>query len=258
MQKGIFFIFALVLLASFSPTVASAQTYYYYVPTITQPTYPSTTYKGSAQMNEAELAIYLRQLISQLQNQISTSRTYTYSTNYSKPTYYDYNSSNNYNRGGENYIVGAPRGYNDNYRDYNNDYYYRNNNYNNYSNYDDEPEAITNSAFNINRNDARLRGEVRMNDFDYGTAFFVYGTDRNLVEDIENDFNDFNDIDERGDQLEKIRVDSNAYGTRTYEARVSGLTRDEQYYFSMCVSYEDDRNRDTITCGNTVRFTTDN
>lgn len=121
---------------------------------------------------------------------------------------------------------------------------------------DDEPDVSTDSATRVEDHQADLRGEVDMNDFENGRVFFVYGQDRNQIRDVESDYDTYADVDEDGDDLQKILVDSNLDGHETYTRRVTGLDDNTDYYFEICVEYEDDRGDDTLACGNTENFQT--
>lgn len=126
------------------------------------------------------------------------------------------------------------------------------------SNNDDEPDVITQDAENIEDDEAELHGEVDMNDFDDGLVFFVYGEDESQVEDIEDDYDTYSDIDEDGDDLQKMQVDSSLDGYRTYWETAWGLDDDTDYYFQICVEFEDEDNDDKIICGGVEDFRTDN
>lgn len=134
-----------------------------------------------------------------------------------------------------------------------NDDYYNNNSNEDYY----EPEAITIDVYDITEESAVLEGEVYMNDFDNGTVFFIYGEDDNQVEDISDDYDTYNDIDEDGDNLQKIKVDNGLDGDDSYTFEISNLNEDTDYYYSMCVSYENEDGDDRIICGDTDQFTTD-
>lgn len=243
MRNGIILTLALIVagFAAASPIEASAaqttNTTYYYVPSVggnyqykAPVTLPSYNYYGSSwsgsQMSESQLIAFLQQLIVQLQAQLQA-----------KGSYY---GSSNYYGSGYGYVIGGVRpGSSSSYGD-------------------DEPEVITDSATSINRTDAKLRGSVDMNDFEDGEVFFVYGTDESDIEDVEDDFDSYSDVDTNGQRLQKVRVDSSLDGDDEYEHRVSGLSRDTDYYFQICVGFEDEDDDDVIICGGVEEFTTDN
>lgn len=121
---------------------------------------------------------------------------------------------------------------------------------------DDTPDATTEDAEHVDDDSAELHGEIDMNDFDDGLAFFVYGEDENQIDDVE-DEDTYSDIDEDGDDLQKLELTSNMDGTRSFWATVNGLGEDTDHFFRICVQYEDEDGDDTLTCGDTENFTTD-
>lgn len=122
---------------------------------------------------------------------------------------------------------------------------------------DDEPDVITRSATDIEDDRALLRGTVDMNDFDDGEVFFVYGEDEDLIDDVEDDYDTYSDIEEDGDNLQKISIDSDLDGANSYEEEVTSLDNDRDYYFRICVDYEDMDNDNTLVCGDTRTFLTE-
>jgi hypothetical protein len=122
---------------------------------------------------------------------------------------------------------------------------------------DDAPEVETTSAEDIDEDVAIVRGEVVMNDFEDGTVFFVYGEDRGMVVDVEDDFDTYADIDESGDDLQKVLVDTNVDDTEDYEYEITGLDSDTTIYFAMGVAYEDEDGDEVIRLGDVRSFTTD-
>jgi hypothetical protein len=238
MKKAMIIAFSLFVAVLVLPDSASAQGNYYYYPTsgYQQVVLPSYSYNyGATQMSEAQIRAHLQQLILQLQSQIASQ-----SWNYQIGNPYVGNSS-------YNYVVGQPRSYSYSHSDDDDDDYN-----------DDEAEANTDSADDIGRNEAELRGEVDMNDFEDGEVFFVYGTDEDMVEDVEGDFDSYSDVDTEGYRLQKVRVDSGLDGDDEYSKYIYGLDRDEDYYFRICVGYEDEDDDEVLTCGDVEEFTTDN
>lgn len=120
----------------------------------------------------------------------------------------------------------------------------------------DKPDVRTDDAENIQDDSAKLHGRVDMNDFDNGTVFFVYGEDEDDVEDVE-DEDTYSAIDERGDDLQKVKVYTNLDDNRTVWYTVSGLDDNTDHYFRLCVEYEDEDNDDTLECGDVEDFETD-
>lgn len=121
---------------------------------------------------------------------------------------------------------------------------------------DDAPEADTRDADDVTDDSAELRGSVDMNDFNNGIVFFVWGEDEDQVEDVE-DEDRYSDIDEDGDDLQKYRVDTDLDDDRSYTLEVNGLDDNTDYYFRICVEYEDEDDDERLECGEVERFETD-
>lgn len=138
------------------------------------------------------------------------------------------------------------------YDRYNNRYYCDSNHNNG-----NEPDATTQGADNVSSGSVELHGRVDMNDFENGTVFFVYGKDRNKVEDVENE-DRFGSIYEYQQDLQKVQVYSNLDGSRTFWDDEYGLDSNSRYYYRICVGYEDNNNDDAITCGDVENFYTNN
>jgi hypothetical protein len=125
-------------------------------------------------------------------------------------------------------------------------------------NEDDEvPIVTTRSATDVDDDSAVLRGAIDMNDFDNGVAFFVYGEARAQVVDVEDDFVSFDDVDEDGDDLRKVLVDSDVDGASSYSKTVTDLDENTEIYFTFCVEYEDEDDDETLVCGSVREFETD-
>jgi hypothetical protein len=130
--------------------------------------------------------------------------------------------------------------------------------------YDDEddndserPDIETLSARNVSGTGAQLRGEVDMQDFSNGTVFFVYGTSRTLIEDVEDETNGYDGIEEDGKRLQKFEMDSSFDDSALFMATISGLSRDTVYYYSIGVEYRNDNNRREVHIGSVESFRTD-
>lgn len=126
-----------------------------------------------------------------------------------------------------------------------------------YDDREDEPDVSTSDAFDIGRSSARIEGAVDMNDFRNGEVFLVYGEDEDEIDDIANDFYSYADVDEDGDDVRKFRVARNQNNDSTYKLNINGLYRDTDYYFTLCVGYEDEDNDEVLECSSTRDFTTD-
>jgi hypothetical protein len=120
----------------------------------------------------------------------------------------------------------------------------------------DTPDISTEDADNIDEDSARISGEADMNDFENGLAFFVYGDDEDSIIEVE-DEDTYNDVDEDGDALQKILVTSSFDGSQTFTASMNGLDDDTEYFYRMCVQYEDEDNDDVLECGDVESFETD-
>ncbi len=123
---------------------------------------------------------------------------------------------------------------------------------------DTDPTIRTLSAEDMSDDEATLRGEVDMNDFKNGTVFFVYGEDRSMIADVEDDVDTYDDIDEEGDDLQKLLVDDDLDGDASYSPEVSNLDADTTIYFAMGVAYEDEDGDEIIRLGDIRSLTTDN
>lgn len=122
----------------------------------------------------------------------------------------------------------------------------------------DEPDATTGDAEDVDDNSAQLMGDVDMNDFENGLAFFVFGKDESQLEDIEDDFDTYAAIDEDGDDLQKRQVASNVDDREEYELSIGGLDEDTTYYYAVGVEYEDDDGDEHLVMGDVESFATDN
>jgi hypothetical protein len=96
-----------------------------------------------------------------------------------------------------------------------------------------------------------------MNDFENGEVFFVYGTDEDQIDDLEDDYESYYDVDEDGDYLQKFRLDSNLDRDSNYQMHVTGLDDNTDYYYRLCVGYEDEDGDDVLKCSSTRDFETD-
>ena len=90
-----------------------------------------------------------------------------------------------------------------------------------------------------------------------GKAFFVYGEHEASVSDVDDDFTTYDDVDEDGEDLKKVLVDSDVDGNETYAETVSNLDDNTRHYARMCVEYEKDNGDETLVCGSTRSFLTD-
>jgi len=99
---------------------------------------------------------------------------------------------------------------------------------------DDEAEADTLAADDIEDNEARLRGEIDLNDADEVEYYFEYGEDED-------------DLDERTDLSETTR-------DGIVSERVTGLDEDTRYFFRLVIEDTDTGEEDE---GSIRNFRTD-
>lgn len=126
----------------------------------------------------------------------------------------------------------------------------------NSENNNNTPEATTLSAQEVDTDRANLRGEVDMNDYENGKAFFVYGEEKSLVDSVEDDFDTYSEVDEDGDDLRKVEVDGDVDNTENYTKEVVELDENIDIYFAMCVEYDDEDDDETLICGAVKSFET--
>jgi hypothetical protein len=124
------------------------------------------------------------------------------------------------------------------------------------TNDDEDPVVTTMSATNTDSDSSELRGSVDMNDFENGTAFFVFGENENQVGDVEDDFDSYTDVDEDNDDLRKVLTDSDVDGSESYTKEVTGLDDNTDIFFTLCVEYEDEDDDETLECGAVRTFET--
>lgn len=124
---------------------------------------------------------------------------------------------------------------------------------------DRRPDADIERADDVDEDSAELRGEIDMNDFRDGIVFFVYGQDEGMIEDVQRDYDEFDEVedDEENDDFEVLRVDTNLDGREDYDERVTGLEEDEEYFYIICVEYEDEDNDERLECSSVEDFETD-
>ncbi len=118
---------------------------------------------------------------------------------------------------------------------------------------EETPVAVTQAYLEVDSDTAELRGRVDMNDFDNGIVFFVYGLDEDLVEDVA-DKDTYEAIEEDGEDLQKVRVDSDLDGAESYEREVTNLDETETYYYRIGVEYEDEDGDETLELGSVRSF----
>lgn len=123
---------------------------------------------------------------------------------------------------------------------------------------DEEPDVETDDANDITDDSVELGGEVDMNDFEDGKVFFVYGQDEDQVEDVESEFETYDEIDEDGTDLQKVLADSSLDNSSSYTLDIDGLDDDTEYFYNICVEYEDEDDDEVLACGSVESFETEN
>lgn len=116
---------------------------------------------------------------------------------------------------------------------------------------DDTPLATTLSARDITDDSAELRGTVDMQDFENGIVFFVYGTDEDDIDDV-GDYDTYEEIAVSGDDIMKVRVDTDLDETESYTEDIDDLDDETRYYYRIGVEYENEDGDDELILG-TVR-----
>lgn len=117
------------------------------------------------------------------------------------------------------------------------------------------PSVNTRPAINIDANSATLEGNYRRYDATNAVAFFVYGEDEDVVSEVSELYDYYQDIRELDERLQKMRVGVNIADRGEYSREVDELERDTEYFFSLCVAYDDDE-ATGIKCGSTRSFET--
>ncbi len=122
---------------------------------------------------------------------------------------------------------------------------------------EDAPQVETEDVDDIEENSAELNGSVDMDGYEEGVVFFAYGEDEDAVLDVA-DEDSYSDIDEDGDDLQVYRLDSDFDGDDDFRYVATGLDDDTEYFYAMCVEFENDDNDEEIVCGDVESFETDN
>lgn len=122
---------------------------------------------------------------------------------------------------------------------------------------DETPDVETEDVSNIDYNSAEIEGSVDMNEFENGLVFFIYGQDEDLLDEVQDEYDTYSDIDEEGDDLQKVEVDDGLDDNDSYQEEITGLEEDTEYFYAMCVQYEDEDGDDVLQCGDIESFDTD-
>ncbi len=121
----------------------------------------------------------------------------------------------------------------------------------------DKP-LVTTGGVKVSGNTASLSGVAAMGDFRGGLIFVVYGTDSELIGEVE-ESNRFVNISQRQDLIQKVLVaDSGLFGEKKYQKSVTTFLPNEIYYYRFCVEYEDEdednRLESVLSCGAVKSF----
>ncbi len=106
----------------------------------------------------------------------------------------------------------------------------------------------------IKNNSATASGFVSMNDYEMGEAFFVFGSDQNMVERADKNYSTFKSIEVVKGMFDKKSVNAKFIGRSTITASLSGLPKASTIYLRTCVAY----NESKLTCSKTNSFITAN
>jgi hypothetical protein len=122
------------------------------------------------------------------------------------------------------------------------------------------PLAETEGTIDIKASGATVQAFISMNDYVSGLAFFVYGTNRSVLEDIteEEDYDSFKEIIVDSKVTYKRSLTTKATGRNTAKLSLSSLKPATKYFYRACVEYYDseDIKRPNIRCGEVETFTT--
>lgn len=120
----------------------------------------------------------------------------------------------------------------------------------------EKPKVTTVKVGAVTTYSAVLNGNVAMNDFNNGIAFFVYGEDRVALQNLTKEYNRYSRIKTNGDLLQKVLVDSDLDSDETFTATIANLDFNTPHYYAMGVEYEDDDGNEWIVLGSIQSFTT--
>lgn len=123
------------------------------------------------------------------------------------------------------------------------------------SDYFYQPTIYLQQVQNIEAYSAELSGTYSMKDADFGTVFVVYGQDSILVNAVSTK-RSYASISEDDEDLQKVRVLSNAKGNGTFSYSLKNLDRNKQYFYRACIEVDDD-DFDGVVCSSVSNFTTD-
>lgn len=105
----------------------------------------------------------------------------------------------------------------------------------------------------LSGDEVSFTARVNMGDTVDGRVYLVYGESQRLVEQAA-EADEVSDIDEDDEDLQRIRVESNLRGTRTFTTVVDDLNGETDHYFTWCVSFDGDD--DGFLCDDVQSFET--
>jgi hypothetical protein len=119
------------------------------------------------------------------------------------------------------------------------------------------PSVETEGVSRVTASGATIQGFVSMNDYGTGRPFFVFGSDRERVTELESRYRTFTDIPTVRGEFGTRSVSTTFTGRNTVTTSISGLAPATRHYYRACVEYTDG-SRTRLTCGNTETFITMN
>ncbi len=120
----------------------------------------------------------------------------------------------------------------------------------------EKPKVTTSRPKNIGLYIVTLVGSVDMNDFRNGIAFFIYGENKEDVDEIKKRYKRYRRIREYGDDRKKLLLDDDIDRYKLFEKKVSYLDLDTKHYYAIGVEYENEDDDEVIIMGRTYPFTT--
>ncbi len=118
----------------------------------------------------------------------------------------------------------------------------------------EKPRVETFRAGDVTQYSATLGGRASMNDFRNGTAFVVYGEDKNAIMNVSKLYDRYARIKTDGDSLQKLLLDNDLDSEDSYTAIVVSLDFKTTHYYALGVEYTDGNK--WIVLGNIQSFTT--
>lgn len=121
---------------------------------------------------------------------------------------------------------------------------------------DEVPKTTTNKSLNVTSYGATLSGTVDMNDFRNGKVFFIYGEDKDKINEVAKKYETFSQIKEYGEDRQKMIVDNDLDRDASYTLNTGYLDFSTRYYYAIGVEYENVDDDDVLLMGRVQSFTT--